>query len=115
MQSEAHLCICLGSVNEGYIYWAFMELKGRPCRTPNGNCNVGLGLLNLMVPCPCFVVSLLAFLSVVVERGFPVLLRPHLFSLVEEKERNRERDSDGLPPPGGESPRTHCEKKCLKP
>lgn len=43
-------------------------------------------------PHPCFIVSLLAFLSVVVEQGFPVLLRSHLFSLVEEKERNRERD-----------------------
>lgn len=53
MQTEAHLCRCLGSVSEGYIHWAFMELKGRPCRTPNGNSSMGLGLLSLMVLCPC--------------------------------------------------------------
>lgn len=90
MQSEAHLCICLGSVSEGYIHWAFMELKGRSCRTPNGNSSVGLDL-SLMVLCPCFIVSLLAILSVVVEQGFPVLLRLHLFSLIEEKEKQGER------------------------
>lgn len=35
--------MCLGSFSKGYIYWVFMELKGRPCRTPNGNSNVSLG------------------------------------------------------------------------
>lgn len=65
-----------------------------------------LALLGLRVPCPCFIVSLLAFLSIVVEQGSPVLLRSHLFSLVEEKERNGERDSDGLPSLGRESEKT---------
>lgn len=69
-----------------------------------------LALLGLMVRCPCFIVSLLAFLSVVVEQGFPVLLRSHLFSLVEEKERSWERDSDGLPPLGRESEKTSREE-----
>lgn len=107
MQSEAHLYICLGSFSKGYIYWASMELKGMPCRTSNDSSSVDLGFLGLMVPCPCFIVPLLAFLSVVVEQGFPVLLRSHLFSLVEEKERNRERDSDGLLSLDGESSRRH--------
>lgn len=44
VQSEAHFYIRLGSFNKGHIYWEFMELKGRPCRTPfNGNYYVGLG------------------------------------------------------------------------
>lgn len=42
-----------------------------------------LTLLGLMVPCPCFIVSLLGFLTIVVRQGRPALLRSHLLSLVE--------------------------------
>lgn len=74
----------LSPFSKGRIYWAFMELKGRPCRTPfNGNSCVSLDS-----PGPHGSLSLLHCVSVGFSNysggtSWPCTLRSHLLSLVE--------------------------------